>query len=54
MISSKYYKHFMKGANITGRTEEEKNWDKKLIDYSDTNKEDNERIHKDKDKLVTM
>ena len=43
-----------KQANITWKTEEDKNTAKTPIYDADTNEEDNERIHKDKRKLVTM
>ena len=43
-----------KETSVTGRTQAEKNTAKKTTDDDDTNAEDNERIHKDKEKVVTI
>ena len=40
-------------ASVNGNTEEEKNAAKKTTDDAEKNTEENERIHKDKDKVVT-
>ena len=39
---------------MTEETEKEENTAKKITDDADTNAEDNERIHKDKEKVVTI
>ena len=47
-------KIYEKEASVTVKTEEEKNTAKTNTDDSNENVEDNERIRKDKGKLVTM
>ena len=41
-----------KEASVTGKTKEEKNTAKTITDDADSNTEDNERIHKDKEKWL--
>ena len=41
-------------ASITSNIEEEENSDKKPTDDADENTEENERIHKDKEKIVAI
>ena len=41
-------------ASETGKTEKEENIAKKTTDYTDENAEENERINKDKEKVVTI
>ena len=43
-----------KQASVTGNTEEDKNAAKKTTDDADVNAEENERIHKNKEKVVTV
>ena len=43
-----------KEAIVTGKTDEEKNTAKKTTDDTDSNAGDNEIIHKDKEKVVTI
>ena len=43
-----------KEAGVTGKTEEENNTAKKTTDDADKNAEENERIYKDKEKVVTI
>ena len=43
-----------KEASVTCKNKEEKDTAKKTTDDDDTNAEDNERIHKEKEKLVTI
>ena len=43
-----------KEASVTGKTEEDKNTAKKTIDDADKNAEDNEIIHKEQGKVVTI
>ena len=43
-----------KEASVTGKTEEEKQYIYKTSDDDDANAEDDERIHIDKEKVVTI
>ena len=47
-------KFYEKEASVTCKTEEEKNTAKNTTYDANTNTEDSERIHKDKEKVVTI